>query len=221
MIKLTDWSDRKKERKRMSPKVVNKEEKKTAIAVAAGELFGRHGFDRVKIEDIAKNAGIGKGTVYEYFKTKEDILHSAFETMMSQIMAKTTEAFNPQSDPVDSILAMSQTIIEGMEEVGGQYRFFLEYMLHCSRCGDSFSFLNEILLEFRTGIAMLLEVALANGQIRKDIDIEKVSAAFVAWFDGAVFHWIVLPEPNLKEMSRAFLDTFFNGILIKSKGGKK
>ncbi|MBX9667091.1 MAG: TetR/AcrR family transcriptional regulator [Candidatus Obscuribacterales bacterium] len=49
-------------------------DKRSAVLSAARELFGRYGYGRTTIDDIAEQAGIGKGSVYTEFRSKEDIL---------------------------------------------------------------------------------------------------------------------------------------------------
>lgn len=56
------------------PKLVNKELKKEEILLAGIKTFSEKGYHQSTIEDISKKAKIGKGTVYEYFKSKEDIV---------------------------------------------------------------------------------------------------------------------------------------------------
>jgi len=53
--------------------MASREEKQTEILKAAIRVFSEHGFDGAKMEYIAKEAGIGKGTVYEYFESKEQL----------------------------------------------------------------------------------------------------------------------------------------------------
>lgn len=52
---------------------MSKKDKKAFIAEAAFDLFAERGYKNTKIIDIAKRAGIGKGTIYEYYDSKEDI----------------------------------------------------------------------------------------------------------------------------------------------------
>lgn len=54
-------------------------EKKGRILVAAMEIFGERPYEKVKIEDIADRAGVGKGTIYEYFVSKEELFASVLE----------------------------------------------------------------------------------------------------------------------------------------------
>ncbi len=66
--------------------IVNKEEKRRNIALACRELLLKHGINSLTIAQIAKTAGVGKGTMYEYFENKEDIV---FEIITSTFAHKT------------------------------------------------------------------------------------------------------------------------------------
>ena len=54
-------------------------EKKSRILLAAMDIFGERPYDQVKIEDIAERAGVGKGTIYEYFVSKEELFAAILE----------------------------------------------------------------------------------------------------------------------------------------------
>ena len=56
-----------------------KEDKQKQIIRAAAEVFAKKGFARTVMADIALQAGIGKGTTYEYFKSKEDLFFAVFQ----------------------------------------------------------------------------------------------------------------------------------------------
>ena len=65
-----------------------KERKRLRILTAAGELIARHGYRRTSVEDIAKHAGVAKGTVYLYFKTKADLLVQAIVEEKKRILGQ-------------------------------------------------------------------------------------------------------------------------------------
>ncbi|MCM8530295.1 MAG: TetR/AcrR family transcriptional regulator [Lentisphaeraceae bacterium] len=76
--------------------------KDSLIIKAALQLFKTHGFASVRIADIAKEAGIGKGTVYEYFSSKEDLLLKAcshfcqtVDEDLETVLKKSTSLTNP------------------------------------------------------------------------------------------------------------------------------
>ncbi|AKF25620.1 hypothetical protein YH65_09675 [Sulfurovum lithotrophicum] len=62
--------------------IVNKEEKRRNIALSCRELLLKHGIGELTISQIAKTAGVGKGTIYEYFENKEDIVFEIIRTFI-------------------------------------------------------------------------------------------------------------------------------------------
>lgn len=61
-------------------------ERRTAILAAAQALFGRYGYRRTAIDDIAREAGIAKGTVYLYFKSKEEIFRALCQQLIERVL---------------------------------------------------------------------------------------------------------------------------------------
>src|SRR3954462_15829791 len=64
---------------------VDKRDKRERILAAAERIFARHGFFAAKVSDVAKEAGVADGTIYLYFKNKDDLLISLFENRMLQV----------------------------------------------------------------------------------------------------------------------------------------
>src|SRR3977135_3039075 len=60
-------------------------DKRERILVAAERIFARHGFFAARVSDIAREAGGADGTIYLYFKSKDDLLISLFENRMQQL----------------------------------------------------------------------------------------------------------------------------------------
>jgi TetR/AcrR family fatty acid metabolism transcriptional regulator len=60
-------------------------DKRERILTAAERIFARHGFFAAKVSDVAKEAGVADGTIYLYFKSKDELLISLFERRMQQV----------------------------------------------------------------------------------------------------------------------------------------
>ncbi len=87
----------------MAPRVVDKAARQQEVALIALELFAKKGFDATSIREIAQAAGIAKGTVYEYFTSKEQIVLVAMETFMMGFEAHLAPLLDPSRDPVETL----------------------------------------------------------------------------------------------------------------------
>ena len=70
--------------------------KRERILAAAERIFARHGFFAARVSEIAKEAGVADGTIYLYFRSKDDLLISLFENRMKQVNGKLREAIADQ-----------------------------------------------------------------------------------------------------------------------------
>ena len=102
----------------MSRKEREKEFKKNLIGDAAEKLFLNNSFETVTMEDIAKEAEFGKGTLYQYFESKEDILVFVLCRSIADVSMKIEEQIVGEIDVKKSI--------ENLIEI--YYLFLKEYM---------------------------------------------------------------------------------------------
>ena len=65
----------------MSPKIIDREQKKLKIIGSAFNVLQKKGYMDTKMSDIAEEAGIGKGTIYEYFGSRDELVVATFETI--------------------------------------------------------------------------------------------------------------------------------------------
>ena len=200
----------------MAPKIVDKKIKSEQIIRAAIEIFGIKGFERTRMEDIAKEANVGKGTIYEYFADKDSLMKGSFDYLFASFAAQMAPEIDPSVSAAHTIREITHKMIEAMEEIGHTYRFFLEYLLYLSRRGDDYGQLETMLVEYRKLIGTIIDTGIERGEFRSDIDTAAAAASFAAWFDGAIFHLIVLPNIGLKEMADQFLEMTLFGLVKPS-----
>lgn len=206
----------------MAPKIVDRGEKRMRIAHAAIEVFARQGFERSKMEDVARQAGVGKGTLYEYYADKEALLQGAFGLLMETFMVQLKSAVRHDAPPLEILRAITDGTIAAMEHVGSVYKFFIEYMLYASRHPKATAALAEMLESYRLVVKGLLDRGVEEGILRADLGTAAAAAAFAAWFDGAIFHWIVMPEgPSLRQMADQYLELMLRGMLAEPRGGAR
>src|SRR5688572_10824599 len=83
-------------------------DKRTAILKAATLVFAEKGFFNSKVADIATAAGIADGTVYLYFKSKDEILHSIFDRAMAEFIDEGKRELQKVSSPVSRLSKIAE-----------------------------------------------------------------------------------------------------------------
>lgn len=152
--------------------------KENDILTAAVEVFMEKGFSETSIQDIANHAGIGKGTVYDYFKSKDELFVQAIKYDASKIFVQVVEKI-PQKIPQNELfLNKLMNFIELMQDAFLQNFRRIEYFMT-----RNISSLNpQAQLDFKNNmfelkyqvtilISNMLKQGIEEGEIQ-DIDIE-------------------------------------------------
>src|SRR5215208_60497 len=91
-------------------------EKRERILDAAERVFAQHGFFAARVSEIAKDAGVADGTIYLYFKNKDDLLISLFESRMERFNQLLAAAIPATASPTDKLLALVRTYLTLVRE---------------------------------------------------------------------------------------------------------
>ena len=183
----------------MCARVVDKQEKKGQILEAVIHQFAQKGFSRTTINDIALASGIGKGTVYEYFSNKEEIVQEAFRYFMRQ-MEPDFEAILISEVPARKKL---QQIIDGLSYfIHAEYHDATELMFDFwSECirdkkakGILFAEMVKFYQVYREIFADIIIEGMGDGSFRKDINPRSTAAVIVGTIDGLLIQWILEHE---------------------------
>ncbi len=87
-------------------------DKREAILRAATDLFAERGFFTAQVADVARAAGVAAGTVYLYFRSKDDLLVSIFERTMREAITDGRACVAPLRDPVEQLRAIARVHLD-------------------------------------------------------------------------------------------------------------
>src|SRR4029078_7087427 len=93
---------------------VDKAEKRDAILRAAIETFAARGFFNAQVADVARSAGVAAGTVYLYFRGKDDLLISIFERTMTEAIAAGRKSVAGKRSAVERLREIARLHFERM-----------------------------------------------------------------------------------------------------------
>lgn len=189
------------------PKIVDKEEKKTQILEASIKVLAEKGWNKTKISDIAEAADIGKGTVYEYFRSKDEVFAASFQYFMLQVENSVAERLSSIDDPLERLLAYFYSWADIFDS---DYMDYLEIVLDFWAEGirNKEGFSSVELMDFyynnRTVIESLLDECIAQDKI-KSIDTKIVASIIIGSLDGLMIQWIM--DRNVFDLKEAVFST--------------
>ncbi len=202
----------------MSARVVDKKEKKDQIVEAAIREFSRKGFSRTTINDIARAAGIGKGTVYEYFSNKEEIVQESFRFFMNSLEPDFQAILIsgvPAKEKLVKIFDRFSHFIstEYRELVELMFEFWSEGIKDKGSKGVLFEEMIKFYKVYREIFADIIIEGLGDGGFRKDIDPRSTAAMIVGSLDGLLVQWALEREScDFKDILKTLTNTVLNGI---------
>ena len=168
--------------------------KRTRLAIldAAVKLFSENGFTETSIEQIARVAGVGKGTVYSYFPTKKMILRGFCEDELDHIHREIIERSDPDAPLLDQMLAIYMTEFRHVTSNREFGRLFLRESLFPA--DEDITLNKELDNRYFALIFPLFERAQARGELRLELEPLHIVAHFYslyiivihAWFTGMI-----------------------------------
>ena len=199
------------------PIVVDKEKKRQGIMEAAITVFSRTGYHRAKIKDIADEAGVGKGTVYEYFETKEDLFLQAGELLFDQYVETQKMSMDAVADSKEMIRTLIATTLENAVIWTGMMYLTIDVWSEMDRKGEEDK-LRRLVKNMLTKMIDIFSQYIREGQERgvfKQFDTQLMSYIVLASLDGLVFQLLINREAfDTKEMADTLAETLLEGMAM-------
>ncbi len=174
----------------------SQKDKKNRIIEAAARVFAQKGYAGAAVADIAVQAEIGKGTLYAYFDSKEDLFFAVFEWYMMQTGAAAKVSVSLLGgSAAQRLQALSDSIMGVWDDIKDAFTLTIEFWAasSSSQMQDRFkASFRRMYQEFRGIVVSLIHEGIKRGEFRPDINPESVAAALVgawdalflqAWFD--------------------------------------
>ena len=195
-------------------KVVNIPDKRGAILRAAVKVFAQKGFFNSKVSDIAGEAGIADGTVYLYFKSKDEILHSIFDQAMDVFIKEGKKELELLSTPDERLRKIAEL---HLERLGADRDLAIVFQVELR---GSIKFMQEFSAAGFADYLDIIRKTVEDGQLTgvfRD-DIKPVVAAKILYgaLDEMVTNWILSKKKYaLAPMAEEVLKTYFGGMAVK------
>lgn len=185
--------------------------KRECVLIEAAKIFARFGFKKTSIDDIAKEAGVGKGTVYLAAESKEELFYQVLYREVRHWQASCAKVIDPRV-PADELLlrlyAEAQRHLASNHLVRDLFRGEIVRML--PKWADRFDELRAI---GKTNVVEVLRIGVRQGVFRDDLDVEVVASLLQDFhLAGLVLRPAALSEADASKRALVGIDLILRGL---------
>jgi TetR/AcrR family fatty acid metabolism transcriptional regulator len=196
------------------------DDKRGRILGAAVRVFARKGYFASRVADVARAAGIADGTIYLYFRTKDDILVSLFD----QVMAEHLAAARQEVAGLDGAPARLRAIAERhLRLLGGNRDLAVVFQVELRQSTKFMErFTASWLKDYFDVVQGVIERGQREGSIRKELQRKVAAKAFFGALDEMVTSWVLSRKDyELSQLAGPVVELFLTGAAAQPlRGGK-
>ncbi len=192
-----------------------KGETRSKIIDIAVDLFQRQGFESTTADQIAESADVSKGTLYNYFPSKEAILHGHVQRGSADALSRTLSLIESFPDTRSRLSALFRDIAAWMKANREIYRIYVGYRMR-----------NLLRTDFtqadRSGFNKVVEAVIAagrkSGELRQDIPLQVLALHLEMMYFGTVICWFSDAKSfSFKKANEQVINLFLEGSAKNSK----
>lgn len=186
-------------------------DKRDAILRAAIKVFARNGYFQSQVADVARVAGVAAGTVYLYFRSKDDLLVSIFERAMGDAIAEGKAALAEVADPAERLRRIARL---HLERLGRDRDLAVVVQVELRQ---SIKFMERFSSTHLQDYLAIIRRAVADGQqagaFRRDVDANLAAKALFGALDEMATNWMLSRRRYvLADMAEPVVDLFLKGV---------
>ncbi|NEB42765.1 TetR/AcrR family transcriptional regulator [Streptomyces sp. SID14515] len=181
------------------------------ILRAAVRVFARQGFAATRVDDVAGEAGVAKGSVYLYFDSRDALLVAAFEEYAARSQEVIQQARSGAGDGLERLASLVRSVVDMVAAEPELARILIDLWAAGRQGKASGVDVPAVYREYRAVIAELLADAEAEGISRAGVG-EGHAAVVVGAIEGCVLQWIVDPALPIAELSAPIIDVCVEGL---------
>lgn len=188
-------------------------DKRQKIIRAATKVFARHGFYHSKVSEIAREADVADGTIYLYFKNKDDLLISIFEESMDQFLTLTRSEIGKETDALAKLRRFVHLHMTMMEKNPRLAEVIQVELRQSSKFLKEYK--NVKFLEYLQVVAEVIAEGQREGVIHKEVSPAVFKRMLFGALDELALQWVLSKRRySLADVAGQVTDIFLQGIAV-------
>lgn len=181
------------------------------IIDAAVEVIAENGYHQSQVSKIAKQAGVADGTIYLYFKNKEDILISLFKEKMGQFIERMEKDIKEKATAKEKLALV---ISKHFSLLAGDHNLAIVTQLELRQSNlELRQKINEILKGYLNILDGILTEGIQSGELKEGLDVRLARQMIFGTIDETVTTWVMNDQKyDLAALSDSVLELLVSGI---------
>ncbi|MFN8428194.1 MAG: TetR/AcrR family transcriptional regulator [Anaerolineales bacterium] len=194
----------------MSPRPNVSDERKAQIINAAEDVFTQKGFNEARMDDIADKTGLSKGTLYLYFKSKDDLIIAILDRMFRREMKQMEGLDQAGLSAADAIWKMTEAVTNNILGFVRLVPIVYQFLALAFRNKYVQKALKKYINQYIDMITPIIEQGIKSGEFRK-VNAREVAIAMSAIIEGTLLLWVydrdlVEPEKHIRSGVKLLLE---------------
>jgi AcrR family transcriptional regulator len=201
-------------------RIKEKDSRRKLILKSARALFFKKGFHKVTVDEIAKIAELGKGSIYLYFNSKEEIYAQILLNDIENLYQLVSPVFEKRGSTMDLLEEFSRIYVDFFLNEGELFRILIAYMVHPDQMNLTKE-LNSKILEANARsvsiIGKILEKGVSSGELSPQINIRQTQNGLWGLLNGIISLFIFFGDKDRRKDKinatiRSALEVFVKGL---------
>jgi len=202
------------------PKIVDHEKRRAELALVAVDVFSKRGFEETAMLDIAEAAGVAKGSLYRYYKSKDDLLSYITRDLIDAFDQSIRETISSIDDPEEKLRLFVGEFVHFITGFPNLLRVYAEIWMYNlkGKYRDMKELFDDYLARYRRTIVEIITDGQRAGIFQDVVNPRHTAIGLMAFLDGIGIHYLYDESGfDVKAVVDSFLETSLAGLRIPTK----
>lgn len=177
----------------MAPRPDVSEERKDQIVDAAISVFSRLGFHKARMEDVARESGLAKGTLYLYYRSKDALIVALLERIFGWGRRDLEAMMAGEGSASERLVDLSVRMSKEVDRLSILLPIWFEFYAVAARNETVKPFVKRYFEEYREALTSIVQEGIEQGEFR-EIDAGEAAVTIISLFEGVTLLWAFDPE---------------------------
>lgn len=197
----------------MSPKPDVSEERREQILDAAETVFGKRGFAKARMDDIVQEAGLSKGALYWYYKSKDALILALLDRVFGSEFSKAEELVEQQLPASQKLTSFMQAVMDDISHMQHLLPIGYEFVALAARRKPVRQAIGSYYQRYQELLSAIVRQGVESGEF-EDLDPEQAAMMIIGLVEGLALMWFVAPDwVDLGELGDRPMHALLDGFL--------